>query len=57
MILPTPTSAPRPKPLKGMLRPNLSEAKWVDDGTKEGNWEGVFFEMYDGENWMRIKNE
>ena len=55
MILPTPTLAPRPKPLKGMIRPNSSEATWVDDGTKEGNWEGVFFETYDGENWIRIK--
>ena len=55
MILPTPTSSPRPKPSMGMIRPNSSEATWVDDGTKEGNWEGVFFEMFDGQNWIRIK--
>lgn len=55
MILPTATSAPSPKPLMGMIRENLSQAKWIDDGTKEGKWEGVFFEMFDGQMWVKIK--
>lgn len=55
MTVPTSTSAPRPKPLMGMLRENLSQAKWIDDGTKEGIWEGVFFEMFDGQMWVKIK--
>jgi len=38
-----------------MIRENLSQAKWIDDGTKEGVWEGVFFEMFDGQNWIEIK--
>lgn len=54
MIIPAGTDAPRPiVAVNGMLRPNLSEAVWVDDGITEGEYKGIFFEKYDGENWNR----